>query len=356
MMPLPWLVLAATALSLAMPPVAAAQAAATGSDALAVAAVPPLFARDSPLVATFSANLRRLRADRDSNPPWRQATITYTSDTGRVVIQARARTRGIWRLKNCAFPPLRLDFPGKSTRGTVFHHLGRPKLVNFCKDTDQYDQYILQEFQLYRIYQLLTPVSYRVRLLKMTYVDSASGRTDATRWAFVAEDPERLATRMQGTVMKTQGATADDLEPEQLALAYLFEYMIGNTDFSFNRLHNTQLIGTSDGRLLPVAYDFDYAGAVNAEYAVPDPHLRIRSVRTRMFRGYCAISAEYPKLLPLFRDKKPAIYALYRDQIGQLLDARRVRETLAYFDEFYDLIATTASAQSAFLDSCVGPH
>ena len=343
----------AAAIGLLASSAAGAQAAPTKHDS---AAVPPLFEKETPLAVTFTADLRRLRADKDTNAPWRYATVAYTSDTGRVVLPARTRTRGLWRLKNCAFPPLRLDFPGKDAKGTVFQRLGKPKLVNYCKDTDAYEQYILQEFQLYRVYQLLTPVSYRVRLLRVAYADSASGKADVTRYAFIAEDPDQLAKRMDGKPVKTKGATAADLEPEPLALAYLFEFLIGNTDFSFNGLHNTQLIGTNDGRILPVAYDFDYAGAVNAVYATPDPLMRIRRVRDRRFRGYCAISAEYPKLLPLFHAKKAAIYALYRDEIGRLLDPGRVKETLEYFDEFYEMIATPASAQSSFLDDCVGPR
>jgi hypothetical protein len=331
---------------------AAAQSAATKPDT----STPPLFEKETPLTVAFTANLRRLRADKDSNAPWRAATIAYAADSGRVVLPARARTRGIWRLKNCQFPPLRLDFASKDAKGTLFQHIGKPKLVNYCRDTDPYEQYILQEFQLYRIYQLLTPVSNRVRLVRMAYVDSAGGDTDATRYAFIAEDPEQLAKRFNGIVVKTKGATVNDLEPEPLALAYLFQLLIGNTDFSFNGIHNTQLIATADGRLLPVAYDFDYAGAVNATYAVPDVSLRIRNVRQRKFRGYCAIADEYPRHFALFKAKKEAIYALYRDEIGRLLRPNVVRETLGYFDEFYEMIESPEAAQRAFLNDCVGPR
>lgn len=317
---------------------------------------PPLFQESTPLAITLSGDLRRLKADKDTNAPWRPVSIAYQTAAGRKAIPARSRTRGIWRLKNCAFPPLRLDFTGKDTKGTAFDDIGRPKLVNFCRDTDNHEQYILQEFQLYRIYQLLTPVSNRVRLVRVTYVDSTRNDTATVRYAFLVEDPEQLAKRFRGIQVKVKGATAHDLEPDQLALAYLFQFMIGNTDFSFNGLHNTQLIGTSDGRILPVAFDFDYAGAVNASYATPDPSLRLRRVRDRMFRGYCAISEEYPKLLPLFQEKKEAIYALYRDDIGRLMDAGRVKQTLEYFDEFYEMIATPTVAKSRFLNSCVGPR
>lgn len=353
-MPTPPLALVvALTLCIATAPRAAAQAATPKEDSTVV---PPLFTQIAPLAVTFTANLGRLRADKDTNAPWRHATITYTADSGRVLIPIRAHTRGIWRLKNCAFPPLRLDVPGKAAKGTVFAHLGKPKLVNYCRDTDAYEQWILQEYQLYRVYQLLTPVSYRARLLRISYADSASGHADVTRYGFITEDPEHLAKRLGGTVVKMKGARPDDLDAGPLALAYLFEFMIGNTDFSFNGLHNTQLIGTLDGRVLPIAYDFDYAGAVNTSYAVPDQSLKIRSVRQRKFRGYCVLADEYPKLLPLFREKKDAIYALYHDEVGQLIDAGRVRETLGYFDEFYAMIATPETAQKEFLNDCVGPH
>ena len=319
-------------------------------------AIPPLFERESPLAVTFTANLGRLRADKDTNAPWRTGTLDYSADGRRVSVPMRVRTRGLWRLKNCYFPPLRLDFDGKAAKNTLLDRLGKPKLVNHCRDNDNYEQYILQEHQLYRIYQLLTPISYRVRLLRVAYVDSASRDTSATRYAILAEDPDHLAKRLGGLVMKAKGARPSDLEAPQLALAYLFQFMIGNTDFSFNGLHNTQLVATPEGQILPVAYDFDYAGAVNASYATPDPILRMRNVRQRKFRGYCSIADEYPKLLPLFREKKDAIYALYRDEIGKLMDEKRVKETLSYFDEFYEMIATPEAAQRAFLNECVGPR
>jgi hypothetical protein len=317
--------------------------------------VPPLFATTEPLALTLTANLRRLRSDRAANAPWRAVTIAYRRGTTDIVLPARAKTRGIWRLKNCAFPPLRLSFKGKDTKGTLLRHLGKPKLVNYCRDTDAYEQYVLQEAQLYRIYQLLTPMSYRTRVVRITYVDSASHDVDATRYAIIVEDPDEMARRLGGSIMKEEGATAEDLESMPLAVAYLFQFMIGNLDFSFNRLHNTSLVATTDGRLLPVAYDFDYTGAVSPAYAGPDPRFAQTDVRDRRFRGYCALGPLYPEALTRFQEKKAAIYALYHDAIGQLMRPGVVRETLAYFDEFYDMIETPAIAERRFLRDCVGP-
>ena len=316
--------------------------------------VPQLFMSEKLLAVTLTMNIKAVRKDRGAEAPYHAATMSYTDSAGAVItVPMRTRTRGIWRLKNCDFPPLRLKISDKASKNTIFHKLGEPKLVNFCRNNDVYEQYILQEFMLYRIYQLLTPVSHHVRLLKVTYTDSATGKVEATRYGFISEDPAQVAERMDGTILKEKGAVADDLDPAQSSIAFLFQYMIGNTDFSFGGLHNAELVRTSTGNILPIAYDFDYAGAVNASYATTDPRLRIKTVRERQFRGYCAFNAEYPKALPLFTEKKGAIYALYTDPLGQLLSPRGGKETLSYFDDFYSDFQTPKDAQRKIFADCV---
>jgi len=314
----------------------------------------PLFQAETPLAVTFMTNMKQLKRDRGEKAPYHPATFTYADSSGaKVVVPVRARTRGIWRLKNCDFPPVRIKVSDKEVKGTLFHSIGEPKMVNFCHSTETYEQYILQEFMLYRVYQVLTPVSSHVRLLKVAYADSASGKVENTRYGFFAEDPDQVAARNGGTVVKQKGATADDLDPRQSAIAFIFQYMIGNTDFSFGGLHNSNLIRTTTGEILPVAYDFDYAGAVNTSYAVPDPQLRIKNVRDRQFRGYCAFKDEYIKALDLFKTRKDAIYALYTDPVGQLLSPRSVKDAISYFDDFYKQIQTPRQAQREIFDECV---
>jgi hypothetical protein len=319
------------------------------------AAIPKLFASEAPLALTLTSNVRALRGDKSETAPYRAATITYAgSDGKRVTVPVRVKTHGIWRLKHCEFPPLRLNFSNKETKHTLLHDLEKPKLVSTCYDKSDYEQLVLKEFQLYRIYQLLTPASHRARLLRITYADSASGKDLATRYAFLFEDPDQLAERLGGHMVKVKGATAEDLDARQAAIAYLFEYFIGNTDFSFNGLHNGEVVGKSDGsNLIPVAYDFDFSGAVNAPYATVDPALSVKRVRDRLFRGYCALGAEYPAALALLVAKKDAIYALYHDDVGRLMDPNIVKESLEYFDDFYDGVRNTRDA-ARILDSCVG--
>lgn len=331
---------------------AATPASAAKSDTLKT---PPLFRSDVPLEVTFTANLKQLRGDKSETSPYRSASVSYAANGKTVTVPIRVKTHGIWRLKHCDLPPLRFNISNKESKGTLFHDLQHPKVTSSCRDNDTYEQYVLQELQLYRAYQVLTPASHRVRALHVTYVDSATAKPFATRYAFLFEDPDELADRLGGKITKAKGAGPDDVEPEHGALAFLFQYFIGNSDFSYGGQHNGELIAKADGSLaIPVAYDFDFSGAVNASYATTDPKLPIKRVRDRLYRGYCAFAAEQPGAMARFHEKKAAIYALYRDDVGKLLKPDIVKSTLEYYDEFYDDIKDPKQFNGRVFNACLG--
>ena len=217
--------------------------------------VPPLFRSEAPLAMTLTTEHQAdPAATRETNAPWRWATLTYRTARARPVeVPLKVRTRGIWRLKQLRLPadPAQLQRQGRRrTRCSTIS--SKPKLVNYCRDTDPYEQYILQECQLYRDLSAAhagePPRAARedhVRRQRERQARSAS----ATRSSSRIRSSWRTGTLAK--ILKTKGAGAGDLEPKELALAYLFEYLIGNLDFSFNGLHNTELLATTDGRMLP---------------------------------------------------------------------------------------------------------
>jgi hypothetical protein len=317
------------------------------------------FTATAPVELTLTTNIKRIRGDKADKAPWRPAVFTYTDSAGKqVTIPAEIRTRGIWRLKNCEFPPIRINFKGEITKGTLLQGIDKPKLVNFCRDTDDYEQYLLQEVQLYRIYNLLTPASHRVRTLNITYTDSASGKVFAKRAALLLEEPETMAARNGGPIMELKGAIQQDLDPYHDALVGLFQYFIGNTDWSIYALHNMELVTQQEtGSFIPVAFDFDFSGVINTNYATPDPKLSIQRVRDRLFRGYCESYENYEKAMAKFNEKKDAIYALYGDDpIGKLIKPKTVEGTLKYYDEFYKTINDARRARKEISDDCVKTH
>lgn len=329
-----------------------AMEAAPGQEAPSQARGSSFYDRATPVELTLTANFDRLRRDRQAEPPWRAARVAYVDSTGTArTLPARVRTRGIWRRNNCQMPPLRVDFARDSVAGTPFAGLDRPKLVQFCQDQARAEQYVLQELQLYRIYQLLTPLAHRARLLRVTYVDSGSGRVRTTRYAFFLEEPQALAARVGAREVEIGGLVSEDLDPHSRALMGVFQFFIGNTDWSTAGRHNVELFAR-DGAIHPVAYDFDHSGAVDAHYATPPPQVPIRSVRERIFRGACAPQQAFDSVFAAFRSQRAAIAALYEDEVGRLIDRGIARRTLRYFDEFYAVIDDPATARRRILERC----
>jgi hypothetical protein len=314
---------------------------------------PPIFAEATPLEFTIVAPFGKLKRDRAVETQYRPATIFYIANGTEVRIPVRLRTRGIWRKKNCEIPPLMMNFTNDSTKKTVFARLDRARFTFACRHNDDYEQYVLQEYNLYRVHRLLNPLSYDVRLARVTYVDSEKKDTLATRWAFISETDEAFAQRLGVKLVTTQGAGPTDVDPYESAFYGVFQYFVGNSDFSIRALHNAVLV-MKDHQHYPVARDFDWSGAVNARYATPSPILKIRSVAERIMRGYCAPPEEFEKVFSLFREKKDSIYALYRDPIMAPMKPGVVTQTLKYFDDFYATINDPRRAKRDIVGACLG--
>jgi len=222
-----------------------------------------------------------------------------------------------------------------------------------CRNSDDYEQYVLREFQLYRVQRLLTPLALNTRLVRVTYVDAEKKDTLAHRYGFLLEEEQEFGARLGGKVVDLKGASGADLEGPENALFGVFQYFIANTDFSVGALHNV-LLFQRDTSYVPVAYDFNWSGAVQTRYAVPSPQLRIKRVTERLMRGYCTEPANFERAFALFREKKDAIYALYGDSFGAMLKPDYVKYTLKYFDEFYETINEPRLAKREIIESCLG--
>ncbi|MGH7607189.1 MAG: hypothetical protein ACREME_07605 [Gemmatimonadales bacterium] len=310
----------------------------------------PLFARDEPLHLTLATDLRALLRDRGEEPDEYPATLRWTTpagDTGSVDVELR--TRGIFRLKRCAFPPLRLDVPRSRVDGTPFAGQDKLKIVTHCRDGQLYEQNLLHEYALYRIFNVLTDRSFRARLARVTYVDTVRADT-TTRYAFLIEADEAVARRLGAEVL--ENPTVHDLliEAEHMTLVAVFQYLIGNTDWSVWGRHNIAITRDPAGTLLAFPYDFDFAGVISAPYATPAPQLNIRSVRERVYRGFCQPDSLLQSVLARFRAARESIYAAVRAVPD--LEEREVRQTLEYFDRFYRTIDGPDAVRREFVRRC----
>jgi hypothetical protein len=284
--------------------------------------------------------------------PWEGARVAYTDNGTTVTLPARVRVRGVSRLRMCDLaPPLWVDFKTADTKQRIFHGVNRFKLVMPCKAEPDFERYVIEEYNLYRLHSLLTPASYLTRLIHLTVVDSASTTRRFTRYAFAVEDVQELAKRIGGKRITLAPKTADNLDLHQAALIGVLQYMIGNTDYSIYALHNAELVGVK-GVVYPVANDFDQAGVIAAPYATPDPRLGIKSVTERLYRGLCVPPDTIARVLAELREKRPLITALYSDAVGTLIGARGTGESVRWFDSFYADMSDPRTVKSEILDKC----
>jgi hypothetical protein len=316
-----------------------------------------LFLADEPLVIRLEAPLRTVFADRD-DPQFEPARIEVATAGGApLAIDLRVRVRGKSRTVACDFPPLLLNFPGDQPAGSPFDGEDRLKLVTHCLASVQHEQHVMLERQIYRALNLLTASSLRVRPVEMTYFDTDRGRETADRVGFLIEDEEQFAARSGLTVFSTERIDRALYDASALALLDVFQYFIGNTDWSpaegpagENCCHNIVPYARPDGVLLPVPYDFDAAGIVDAPYAYPSPQVPIRSVRERLYRGRCRDLTELEPVFAAFTGQREALTELFTPQAG--ISERTSTRARQYIDQFYAILGNEAQAQREFRTNC----
>jgi hypothetical protein len=308
------------------------------------------FLDEKPVEATLATDLGHIMTGK-SKTEYQEATLTCKMpDSVAFTEGIRIRARGEFRRKTCYIPSLRLNFHNATSPKLA--SLDALKLVCSCKTGNLYEQYLLKEYVCYKIYNLLSPKSFRVRLIKMSYKDSKGKKKDMTQYAFFIEDIKAMAKRNHCKEYTKGHVVTEGTNREQMAMVSVFEYMIGNTDWAVPVLHNIRLIYPKDdttARPSAVPYDFDFSGLVNADYAIPAPLLtEIESVRQRLYRGFPRTTAELQAIFKVYNDQKDKIYATINN--FDLLSSSNRKDIIGYLDEFYKTINNPSEVQSVFID------
>lgn len=313
-----------------------------------------LFATDTPFVFTLRADFRQVFRVRDTvNVPRTPATIRFTdADGGERSIAVEIAPRGHFRIqaRNCAFPPLRVQFPKGGLKGTPFAGQKVLKLGTHCRTDREYEQYPMREYLIYRAYNLLGPRSFRARLARATYVDVRDSLKPTVRWALWVESEDELGRRNEAKVRELRGAKFSDVDSAQMATVALFEYLIGNTDWSLYALHNIRLMQATGGTIFPVAYDFDFSGLASTRYATPDPRLPIKRVQDRLYRGPCLAPEQLAPSVAAFQARRVEMLALY-DSLPAL-DRDYVSWAKGYLKDFFGTIGDPKALRAVVRDGC----
>lgn len=308
----------------------------------------PLFKSDDTLNFTLFADLKPLLRDRGDNPKNHWGMVKYLNHNNKLVeIPIKVCVRGNFRrmTQNCTFPPLLLDFDKKKKGNSIFNHQNKLKLVTHCLKKD----YIMEEYLVYKIFNIITDYSFKARIANVTYEDSLGKQASQTRLAFLLEDDEDLAKRIHSKYLKDIKLRQNQVDTLKMATVSVFEYLIGNTDWSVPFQHNIKIYFKKGEKAIPIPYDFDHSGIVNAIYAKPAEQLiEISSVRERLYRGFAYSPLVFQIVFDKFKAVKPEIYSLY---VGNTeLEPNYIKSTLKYLDEFYEIIDNKKLVKREFID------
>ena len=333
-----------------------------------------LFDKEDIIEVSITAPWRELVRDDDYQGSY-PATMEFTDELGNAEsLDLTVERRGITRQRVCKIPPVRLRFDRKNVKGTTFRGQESLKLVTHCKSSASYEQYYILEFLAYRIYNLLTDFSFRVRPLTATYLQAGSEdeeksgfsfikkkTSEGPVFAFLIEEDKDVANRHDLKHLHIPKISPQQLDSEVAALYALFQFLISNIDWAATMgpdpeecCHNTKLIGpeptTPEDTLYAIPYDFDSSGLVDSEYAFPPEGVPIRSVTQRLYRGYCAHNPSLENARQRMLANEQAIYKLFREE--ERLDPNRRNKALRFLEEGFSIFRDDKAFRTEIMDEC----
>ena len=312
-----------------------------------------LFIGDEPLNLKIIGDVRSLLRDRSDSPQYYPITMEYTEKDSNVMsMDLKAKTRGNFRLRiaRCSYPPLWLNFPKKKIpEHSLFSGQDKLKLVVPCMGED----HVIREYLVYKMYNLFTDYSFRVRLVRIHFTDVSNNKKHDPQLAFLLEANVLMAERNDAEIFKRDRIKGKYLSRSHFLRMAVFQYLIGNTDWSTEYRHNINLLkNTGESFPIPVPYDFDQCGFVGAPYAKPSEALKLSSVRERRYRGFCIDDLqELSEVFNIFVDRRNDILELINDH--KLLDDKSRKYLVKYVEEFYGIINDEKKRERAFSYPCL---
>ena len=323
----------------------------------------PLFESEEPLQAVLTAPITQAyrQAKRDTRL-YLEGSFSYVDGGENATkVPVKIRTRGNFRRTNCKHPPLRLNFKKKGLENTLLEGQNKLKLVGTCRTGKSFQSLVALEYLIYKMFEQVSDYHFKTRLLELSYIDSDNKRKPRTETTFVIEDVADMAKRSNMVENKVKTAARTRLDHQHAALLELFQLMISNYDYSMIRgapgqlcCHNVRILSAKSGgeKLFPVPYDFDVSGFVNAPYATAPDQYKVSTVRTRKFTGFCKQDKYFHQAIATMNERKPAIYAVIEQ--SPLLDDRVRKSTIAYLDNYYEMINDPKKVDARIIGKCRG--
>ena len=243
-----------------------------------------LFENQDPLKIKLSYSNKVIRLETDYTT-YIKTNMSYWNNNKWNDLEVSLRARGNFRRSKCYFPPIKMKIKKSKAEGSLFEGNKNLKLVVPCLLQDEKNDNIVQEFIAYKLYEKISPYHFKTRMVEIEFSEVKKNKIIVHNLkGFLIEDDKRVADRFEGKSFERyiHPKAMDDMTSIQNSM---FQFMIGNTDFSVAYQHNGKLL-YANKKIYPLPYDFDLCGLVDASYAIVNSRLGIKSVKDRKYRGF----------------------------------------------------------------------
>lgn len=316
-----------------------------------------LFMAQAPQDIALTLSIRKVAKSKDDSV-YSTHTLHYynANKSAWDSIEIGIKARGNFRLKHCYFPPITISIKGKNARGTVFEGNKKLKLVLPCDQARGSNELIVREYLCYKLYEVFTQYAFRTRLVNIDLTEQRKEKIRSFKLkGILIEDIDKTAKRFGATAMKDIKVDAFALDDTTALQFDFFQYLIANTDWSKSNQHNSKIIHRKD-KYIPLPYDFDLSGLVDAPYAfvslVGDhEELPIENVRQRYYRGNCR-SAEATAFVRQKYLTKEALLLAVPDTLKDELSEKEIKDIKEYLKDFFDILKDDFAFRNYITDMC----
>ncbi len=306
------------------------------TNSIRAAGIDSLFRSDEIIKMELRSDFSAIQKDREENPVYHSSELIYYNASNEPVkLSVKVMVRGNFRLKptNCNFPPLLVNFRGNDVKNTIFEDQDKLKLVTPCQDEED----LIDEYTIYKLYNQVTDLSFKVRLVKILYFDTGLNKPVFEKYSFFLEDKEHVAER-NNVIAKDRSATPFDINKDNYIKLSVFQYLIGNKDWWISSRKNIVIMQPKDSSsgLYAVPYDFDFSGLVNADYTKPQGLPDYPISNRRVYKGICFTEDQFREVFDFFRQLRPVFISIINSQ--DLVSKSDRRQILRYINEFYTVI------------------
>lgn len=305
----------------------------------------------------------------------------YNSNWDTIPISLSAR--GNFRRANCYFPPLKMYLKKGFVTGSLFQGHKKLKLVLPCLLQNRSNDDVVKEYLAYKIYELLSEVHFKTRLVTIDYIDNRDKKLEIhpltvflpknkadelynyegeEAFAFrkpkkyklkaiLIEDDKVVAKKHNAKVMKRFVHPLNQGKIASITNAF-FQFMIGNTDFSTAYQHNQKLL-FKNLETIPLPYDFDMSGLVDASYAVvsnvQNNQLDISEVTQRKYRGFKRDEESLQKVRQQFLEKQSKVMLLIDNHKMYFDDSKSFSKAKSYVQSFFSILQSDSKFNSTII-------